>query len=76
MTLSWGVNPIHVESISGTAHLVKLAAEAAVRILGAKLSDVMAIIAGTPFNVPGKTNLIKVEEIAAALKADRVAVGE
>jgi pyruvate kinase len=76
LTLSWGVNPIHVESISGTAHLVKLAAEAAVRILGAKLSDVMAIIAGTPFNVPGKTNLIKVEEIAAALKADRAAVGE
>jgi pyruvate kinase len=76
LALSWGVEPILVEPISGTAHLVKLSAEIAIKILGAKMSDTMAIIAGTPFNVPGRTNLIKIEEIAAALKADRASIGE
>jgi len=69
LALSWGVQPTLVESISGTAHLVKLSAEAAIRILGAKMSDVMAIVAGTPFNTAGRTNLIKIEEIGTALKA-------
>ena len=76
LALSWGVEPIFVEAIGGTAHLVRLSAEAAIRILGAKMSDVMAIVAGTPFNVPGRTNLIKIEEIGAALKADRASIGE
>jgi pyruvate kinase len=76
LALSWGVEPILVEPLSGTAHLVKLSAETAIRILGAKMSDIMAIVAGTPFNVPGRTNLIKIEEIAVALKADRASIGE
>jgi pyruvate kinase len=76
LALSWGVEPILVEPISGTAHLVRLSAEAAIKVLGAKMSDVMAIVAGTPFNVPGRTNLIKIEEIAAALRADRASIGE
>ena len=76
MALSWGVEPTLVEPIGGTAHLVKLSAEAAMRILGAKMSDVLAITAGTPFNVAGKTNLIKVEQIGDALKADKASVGE
>jgi pyruvate kinase len=76
LALSWGVEPILVEPLSGTAHLVKLSAETAIRILGAKMSDIMAIVAGTPFNVPGRTNLIKIEEIAVALKADRANTGE
>src|ERR1700730_607218 len=76
LALSWGVEPTLVEPIGGTAHLVKLSAEAAMRILGAKMSDVLAITAGTPFNVAGKTNLIKVEQIGDALKADKASVGE
>jgi len=70
MTLSWGVRPVHYESIAGTAHLVKLSADAATRILGAKPDDVLTIVAGTPYNMPGKTNLIKVEKISDALRAD------
>src|SRR6202521_3429369 len=76
LALNWGVEPTLVEPIGGTAHLVKLSAEAAMRILGAKMSDVLAITAGTPFNVAGKTNLIKVEQIGDALKADKASVGE
>jgi hypothetical protein len=40
------------------------------------MSDVLAIAAGTPFNVPGKTNLIKVQEIADALKTEQTSAGE
>jgi pyruvate kinase len=76
LAISWGVQSTLVETISGTAHLVKLSADAAVRILGATMSDVMAIVAGTPFNVPGKTNLIKVQEIADALKSEQAGAGE
>ncbi len=57
MALSWGVRPVHTEYITGTAHLVKISADAATRILGAKPEDVMTIVAGTPYNMPGKTNL-------------------
>jgi pyruvate kinase len=76
LALSWGVEPTLVDTIGGTAHLVKLSAEAAMRILGATMSDVMAIIAGTPYNVPGKTNLIKVQQIADALRGDQAGAGE
>jgi pyruvate kinase len=76
LAISWGVQSVLVGTISGTAHLVKLSADAATRILGAKMSDVLAIAAGTPFNVPGKTNLIKVQEIADALKTEQTSAGE
>jgi pyruvate kinase len=76
LAISWGVQPALVEAIGGTAHLVKLSAEAATRILGATMSDVMTIVAGTPYNVPGKTNLIKVQQIADAFKAEQAGAGE
>lgn len=70
MALSWGVQPVVYETIAGTAHLVKLSADAAIRFLGAKPDDVLTIVAGTPYNMPGKTNLIKVEKISDALRAE------
>src|ERR1700693_155039 len=76
MALSWGVQPVHSENIMGTAHLVKLSADAATRILGAKPEDVPTIVAGTPYNMPGKTNLIKVKKISDALRADPDNVAE
>src|SRR3984893_10891796 len=72
LALNWGVEPTLVEPIGGTAHLVKLSAEAATRTLNAGPDDLITIAAGTPFNVAGKTNLIKVEKISDALKADSV----
>jgi hypothetical protein len=36
----------------------------------------LAIAAGTPYNVTGKTNLIKVEVVADGLKAEAQAFGE
>jgi pyruvate kinase len=70
MTLSWGVEPELIEPLLGTAHLVKLSAETAVRRLNATGEDIITIAAGTPFNRAGKTNLIKVEKISDALRVD------
>src|SRR6202048_2063889 len=76
MSLTWGVEPALVPIITSTAHLVRLSAEAATKILKAQPDDVLAIAAGTPYNVTGKTNLIKVEVVADGLKAEAQAFGE
>jgi pyruvate kinase len=70
LALIWGVRPMLYEPIVGTAHLVKLSADAATRVLAATPEDVLTIVAGTPYNMPGKTNLIKVEKISDALRDD------
>jgi pyruvate kinase len=70
LSIMWGVEPELVPPLLGTAHLVKLSGEAVAKILKAEPDDVLTIVAGTPFNVPGKTNLIKVETVATALKAE------
>jgi pyruvate kinase len=76
MSLTWGVEPVLVPIIMSTAHLVRLSAEAATKILKAQPDDVLAIAAGTPYNVAGKTNLIKVELVADGLKAEAQTFGE
>ena len=76
MSLIWGVEPILVPAITGTAHLVKVSAEGAVKVLQAQPSDVLTIVAGTPYNVSGKTNLIKIEVVEDALKAEAKTFGE
>jgi pyruvate kinase len=70
LSITWGVEPELVPPLAGTAHLVKLSAEAAAKILKAEPDAVLTIVAGTPFNMPGKTNLIKVETVGNALKAE------
>ena len=76
MSLLWGVEPVLVSQISGTAHLVRASAEAAVKVLQAQASDVLTIVAGTPYNVSGKTNLIKIEVVEDALKGEARIFGE
>jgi pyruvate kinase len=76
MSLLWGVEPVLVPPISGTAHLVRSSAEAAVKVLQAQPSDVLTIVAGTPYNVSGKTNLIKIEVVEDALKGEAKIFGE
>jgi pyruvate kinase len=76
MSLLWGVEPVLVPPITGTAHLVKSSAEAAVKIFQAQPNDVLTIVAGTPYNVSGKTNLIKIEVVEDALKGEAKTFGE
>ncbi|HEY0789433.1 MAG TPA: pyruvate kinase [Chthoniobacterales bacterium] len=76
MALTWGVESVLVPPLTGTAHLVKLSAEAAIEMLKAKPDDVLTIAAGTPYNMPGKTNLVKIEVIADALRVEAGNFGE
>ncbi len=76
MALTWGVEPALAPALTGTTHLVQLSAEAAIRILQARPEDVLTIAAGTPYNMPGKTNLIKIEKIADVFRADAESLRE
>ena len=63
LALVWGVESELVEEIQGTTHMVEQALEAAVRCVGAQPGDTVVIVGGTPFQVSGRTNLIKVETV-------------
>ncbi len=63
MALLWGVRPQPVNQIGDLDHLV-LSAESI--LLGRRLAargDLICLVAGTPFLVPGKTDLIKLHRI-------------
>lgn len=70
MSLTWGVQPVLMPPLTSTSDLVKKSAEAATEVLRAKGDDVLAIAAGTPYNAPGRTNLIKIEKVSEALRAE------
>jgi pyruvate kinase len=70
LALTWGVESALVERIRGTAHMVELACEHAMKELGLEPGDVLTIIAGTPYHVSGSTNLIKIEKIRARQKTN------
>ncbi len=63
LTLTWGVESERTEEIRGTAHMVQLALRAAAARCGAQPGEKVVIVAGTPYRVSGKTNLIKVETV-------------
>lgn len=60
MTLYWGVSPISSPEILTTDEMLRRAER---RLLDLKLvvpGDIISIVAGTPFGVPGRTNLLKI----------------
>ena len=63
LALVWGAESELIEEIQGTAHMVELALRAAVHRLGARPGETVVIVGGTPFQVIGQTNLIKVETV-------------
>ncbi len=59
MALLWGVVPRRIEKVT---HIEELAPQAEARLLEEKYvepGDVIAIVAGTPFGIPGTTNFMK-----------------
>ncbi len=63
LVLSWGVEPVAVDEVLGTAHMVHMAYAHARARTGAQPGDLITITAGTPYGVAGNTNLLKVETI-------------
>ena len=66
LALTWGVESELTEEIRGTAHMVRLALEAVVARAGARPGEHVVVVAGTPYRVSGRTNLIKVETVPTA----------
>ncbi|HYM12491.1 MAG TPA: pyruvate kinase [Bryobacterales bacterium] len=63
MGLLWGVRPHHAREIADLDQLVLSAEAIAVGEGLAARGDWMCLVAGTPFSVPGKTDLIKLHRI-------------
>ena len=55
--------------------MTRLAVRAAVAQAGAGPGDHVVVVAGTPYRVSGKTNLVKVETVPPDRSNDVVAVG-
>jgi pyruvate kinase len=61
MALEWGVTPLHVPEAADVDELWRSSIDAARRSGIVKAGDRVVITAGTAVNIPGSTNVIKVE---------------
>jgi pyruvate kinase len=64
LALSWGVWPVLSDEIHHVAEVSDHAIEQVRRCKLAQTGDAIVITAGTPFGVPGNTNLLKVERVS------------
>jgi len=64
LALSWGVWPVLSDEIDHVAEVSDHAIEQVRRCELAQVGDTIVITAGTPFGVPGNTNLLKVERVS------------
>lgn len=64
LALSWGVWPVLSDEIHHVAEVSEHAIEQVRRYELAQIGDTIVITAGTPFGVPGNTNLLKVERVS------------
>ncbi len=63
LALVWGVIPHLIEHVATYEAVIPLARAAAVALGLAQPGDRVLVTAGVPFDVPGSTNLLKVEQI-------------
>ncbi len=63
LALVWGVVPHLVPTARGYDHMVAMALRAAVDMSLVTKGDRVLVTAGVPFDVPGTTNLLKVETV-------------
>ena len=66
MALLWGVRPRLVADIGDVDHLAITAESIAASEHLAERGDWICLVAGTPFAVPGKTDMIKLHRVGAA----------
>ena len=66
MKLLWGVRAKPVDEIRDVDHLVRVAESLLLGLGWGDRGDLICIVAGTPFRVPGKTDLIKLHRIGEA----------
>ncbi len=63
LSLVWGVTPLHSNEVPSYEAMLGVAREALLERGYASIGDRIVVTAGIPFEVPGTTNLIKVEAV-------------
>lgn len=63
MAMTWGVESELSGEITRTSQMVQLSLKSVIRRGEARAGEKIVIVAGTPYQISGKTNLIKVEEV-------------
>jgi pyruvate kinase len=63
LALTWGVETFLTPTVETTDAMVRLVDEAMLKIPGYHVGDIVVIVAGSPPNTPGSTNLIRVHRI-------------
>ena len=63
LAVCWGIRSLKVEEALDTESMIGTAEKIAVKNGFAERGDIIVITSGTPINVPGTTNLIKVHKI-------------
>lgn len=67
LSMSWGVHPLLMESVSNTDELFTSAEESALKAGYISDGDILVITAGVPVGVPGTTNILKVQVVGDVL---------
>jgi pyruvate kinase len=63
LAMIWGVVPVLTPHADTYDQMLRFAREALVRLKLARSGDRVIVTAGHPFDVPGTTNLMKVETV-------------
>ena len=67
LALCWGVTPLRAEPVQGTGRMIATI-DSRLRQEGlVALDDPLVILAGTPFGVPGTTNLVRLHRAGASV---------
>lgn len=67
MALTWGVEPMLVESVGHTDEMVKQVDTALIKSRRVEMGDLIMIVAGAPPGIPGSTNAMRVHRIGEAI---------
>ncbi|OIQ73025.1 pyruvate kinase [mine drainage metagenome] len=67
MALTWGVEPMLVESVGHTDEMVKQVDTALIKSRRVEMGDLIMIVAGAPPGIPGSTNAMRVHRIGDAI---------
>ncbi len=65
LALTWGTKTFQVDSVDSTDEMVELVDKAMLDIPGYQAGDTVVIVAGSPPNTSGSTNLIRVHRLGA-----------
>ena len=63
LALNWGVDTALVDPIINTKHMVFMSFYEAINCGYVEKGDIIAVTAGTPYGMSGRTNMLKIEEV-------------